>query len=526
MIGINEIIALVISLVVLVSGWRIFQRANKPGWHVLLPIYNTVIWMDVVQFPRWLVLLPVGAAIGGVLLGTGIELSFTVQVAVFLFIVATVALQVIHSVFLARAFGKGVGFAVGLMVLPVVFLPLLAFTDAKYAYTFDLDRIQYAVDPNILLRVDDLRVYFPTFNRDLFRTRGPDVRAVDGVTFTLNRGETLGLVGESGSGKTTIGRSILNAISPTGGDVSLHVDGEAYTLAIDKQIPQSFRDTIVKALPPFLQEYALKNTQRDLLRQEIDQARQHMQLIFQDPYASLNPRMTVYDIIAEPLITSHSNLSSSEIRERVNDIAMRCKLNVEHLRRFPHAFSGGQRQRIGIARALVTNPQFIVCDESVSALDVSIQAEILNLLADLQQEFGVAYLFIAHDLSVVAHISDRVAVLYLGQIVELAPTEDLFRTPRHPYTEALMSAIPEIDLDNEGDAIELIGEIPNPTSPPSGCRFHTRCPYVQGRCRTDVPELREVAPGHFASCHFTEDLTLKGVDIPAAGTNTPEEVAV
>ncbi len=526
MIGTNELGALLVSFIVLVSGWRIFQKANKTGWHMLVPIYGSVVWMDVVQFPRWLVLLPIGAGLGGLLLGTGVELALGVQIVIGVFILLTIALQIAHSIFLARAFGKGAAFAVGLIVLPVVFLPILAFSNAKYIYSFDLDSVEYAVGPDVLLRVDDLRVYFPTFNRDMLRSRGPDVRAVDGVTFALKRGETLGLVGESGSGKTTIGRSILNAIAPTGGDVSLHVDDQTYTLAIDKLIPQSFRDVVDRVLPAFLRPLALQNTRRDLLRREIDQARQHMQLIFQDPYASLNPRMTVYDIIAEPLITSGERLSDSELRKRVNNIAQRCKLNVEHLRRFPHAFSGGQRQRIGIARALVTNPQFIVCDESVSALDVSIQAEILNLLADLQKEFGVAYLFIAHDLSVVAHISDRVAVLYLGQIVELAPTQALFLAPKHPYTEALMSAIPEIDLDNDMESIELGGEIPSPTAPPSGCRFHTRCPYVQERCRTDVPQLLEVAPGHFASCHFVDELTLKGVNIPAAGTDTPEEVAV
>jgi oligopeptide/dipeptide ABC transporter ATP-binding protein len=236
-----------------------------------------------------------------------------------------------------------------------------------------------------------------------------------------------------------------------------------------------------------------------------------MQLIFQDPYSSLNPRMTVRDIIAEPLV-AQKLAAGKEVDERVRDTAALCKLNLEYLRRFPHAFSGGQRQRIGIARALISQPQFIVCDESVSALDVSIQAEILNLLMDLQKEFGLTYLFIAHDLSVVAHISKRVAVMYLGQFVELAPTKELFYAPKHPYTEALMSAIPEMDPDQEMVPVHLEGEIPSPVNPPSGCRFHTRCPYVQDLCKTDLTQWQEIEKGRFVACHFADTLTLKGVD--------------
>ncbi len=505
------------SLVILVATWRIFQKANKTGWHALIPIYNGVVWLDIVQFPRVWLLIPVITTATTAIWLSSTELALGVQVVFAALLIASFALSVAQAIFLARAFGREeTWFIAGLVILPVVFLPGLAFDEKRrYRYYFDLDAVKYADAEDVLLRVDDLKVYFPTFNRDLLRTRGPDVRAVDGVTFMLKHGETLGLVGESGSGKTTIGRSILNAVTPTGGDVSLHIDDEDYTLAIDSKIPAAFIGEVEQTLPERFRANALNNTRRDLLRKEIERAREHMQLIFQDPYSSLNPRMTVYDIIAEPLISS-GVAKGDELRERVQDIAKRCKLNVEHLRRFPHAFSGGQRQRIGIARALVTNPKFIVCDESVSALDVSIQAEILNLLADLQQEFGVAYLFIAHDLSVVAHISDRVAVLYLGQIVELAPTEDLFRTPKHPYTEALMSAIPEIDLDNKLQPIALTGEIPSPTDPPSGCRFHTRCHYVKDRCKQEVPTLTEHAPGHFASCHFVDELTLKGVDIPVA----------
>jgi peptide/nickel transport system ATP-binding protein len=514
-LGLTEFGGILVGLLMFVSYWRIFQKANKYGWYTLVPFYNGVVWFDIVQFPRWLVIVPILSGLTLPVLFSGADLSGGVQVSLWLLLLSSAVLYVAHSWFLAVALGHGVVFAVGLIALPVVFVPILAFGDSRYIYTFDLDKVKYAVDEHTLLRVDNLRVYFPTFNRDLFRTRGPDVLAVDGVSFSLQRGETLGLVGESGSGKTTIGRSILNAIAPTGGDVSLHVAGDNYTIAIDQHIPDVFLKKVETKLPSFMRPVALSNTRRDMLRDEIQSARKHMQLIFQDPYASLNPRMTVYDIIAEPLIAAGS-ANNDAMRQKVNDIAQRCKLNVEHLRRFPHAFSGGQRQRIGIARALVTNPEFIVCDESVSALDVSIQAEILNLLADLQQELGVAYLFIAHDLSVVAHISDRVAVLYLGQIVELAPTEALFRSPKHPYTEALMSAIPDIDLDREPDVINLEGEIPSPTNPPSGCRFHTRCRYVQDKCRADAPQLIEHTPNHFASCHFVGDLTLKGIPIPTA----------
>jgi oligopeptide/dipeptide ABC transporter ATP-binding protein len=290
----------------------------------------------------------------------------------------------------------------------------------------------------------------------------------------------LGLVGESGSGKTTVGRSILRAIELTEGQVSFNIDGQMLDLA-------------------------------HLSDKEMRGFRKHMQLIFQDPYSSLNPRMTVRDIIAEPLV-AQKLATGKEVDERVRDTAALCKLNLEYLRRFPHAFSGGQRQRIGIARALISQPQFIVCDESVSALDVSIQAEILNLLMDLQEEFGLTYLFIAHDLSVVAHISKRVAVMYLGQFVELAPTKELFYAPKHPYTEALMSAIPEVDPDQEMVPVHLEGEIPSPVNPPSGCRFHTRCPYVQDLCKTDMPEWQEIEKGRFTACHFADSLTLKGVD--------------
>ena len=338
--------------------------------------------------------------------------------------------------------------------------------------------------PDILLEIKDLKVHFPIRSKKLFGGSPTYVKAVDGVSFHIEKGETLGLVGESGSGKTTIGRSILRAIDPTEGQVTFNLDGQAVDLT-------------------------------QLQGRKLRAFRQHIQMIFQDPYSSLNPRMTVRDIIAESLVAGKL-AKGKEVDRRVRETAALCKLNLEYLRRFPHAFSGGQRQRIGIARALISQPQFIVCDESVSALDVSIQAEVLNLLMDLQVDFGLTYLFIAHDLSVVAHISKRVAVMYLGQFVELAPTKELFYAPRHPYTEALMSAIPEVNPDMEMTPVHLEGEIPSPVNPPSGCRFHTRCPYVQDMCRTEIPKWQEIVKGHFVACHFTDTLTLKGVDMPDA----------
>ncbi len=326
-----------------------------------------------------------------------------------------------------------------------------------------------------LLDVQHLKVHFPVKGGGLFRRVTGAVRAVDDVSFTIGRGETLGLVGESGSGKTTVGRALLRALTPTGGRVTWHGDeGRAVDLLALKGEP-------------------------------LRRFRRNMQLIFQDPYASLNPRMTVRDIIAEPLECQEFG-TRAEIDDRVREIAGRCKLSVEHLRRFPHAFSGGQRQRICIARALVSNPRFIVCDESVSALDVSIQAEIINLLMDLQAEFGFTYLFIAHDLSVVAQISTQVAVMYVGTFVEMAPTRRIFFSPMHPYTRALMSAVPTVDPDQPFNPMRLPGEIPNPANPPPGCRFNTRCPHVDNRCRTEVPAWRAVAPDHTVACHHAEAL--------------------
>jgi peptide/nickel transport system ATP-binding protein len=335
-----------------------------------------------------------------------------------------------------------------------------------------------AIEPQKLVEVNHLRKYFPV-RRGAFGQTNKLVKAVDDVSFFIYRGETFGLVGESGSGKTTTGRLILRAYEPNSGNVIYHFPNQD---PID-----------VMELPS----------------KELWQFRKHAQMIFQDPYSSLNPRMTVRDIIAEPLVATHS-ARGEDVSERLRETARRCQLSIEHLRRYPHAFSGGQRQRIGIARALVLQPDFIVCDEPVSALDVSIQAQILNLLKDLQTELNLTYLFIAHDLSVVEHICNRVGVMYLGNLFEMAQTQELFHHPLHPYTEALMSAIPEADPSISMQPIMLSGEIPSPINPPSGCSFHPRCRYVQEICSQKKPEWEEVRPGHFVACHFADSLELKG----------------
>jgi oligopeptide transport system ATP-binding protein len=300
----------------------------------------------------------------------------------------------------------------------------------------------------------------------LFSRRLPPVRAVDGVTFMLFRGETLALVGESGCGKSTTARLILRLIEPTGGTVH-------------------FEATDITAMRG----------------EPLRKLRRRMQIIFQDPFASLNPRMNVGSIVEEPLIV-HGIGDAASRRRRVTELLDLVGLAPEHARRFPHEFSGGQRQRIGIARALAVQPALIVCDEPVSALDVSIQAQVINLLEDLQEQFGLTYLFIAHDLSVVEHISTRIAVMYLGRVVEIAPARDLYDNPLHPYSEALLSAVPIPDPTVKRKRIMLQGDVPNPIRPPSGCHFHTRCPIARPDCAQRVPELRESRPGHWVSCHY------------------------
>lgn len=365
----------------------------------------------------------------------------------------------------------------------------------------DMSVEKEAAKDDVLIEVKNLEVRFPIKTKKLFRTEIQELRAVDNVSFDIRRGETVGLVGESGSGKTTVGRAILRAIDPTDGDVIFHCKGEDVDIAhLQGEALRKFRSNLGMVFHEG--PHAISSMTLGALRA----FRPRMSLVFQDPYSSLNPRMTVRDIIAEPLVASGMMKDREMIDARVRAIAARCKLNLEHLRRFPHAFSGGQRQRICIARALVTMPDFVVCDESVSALDVSIQAEIVNLLKDLQQEMGVAFLFIAHDLSVVAQMSHRVAVMYVGKFVEYAPTESLFFKPRHPYTHALLSAIPTIDPDNAFDPIRLEGEIPNPLAAPSGCRFHTRCPYATEQCSQAEPEWQEVSPEHFVACHRVDEL--------------------
>jgi len=314
-----------------------------------------------------------------------------------------------------------------------------------------------------------LMMHFPIYRGVIQRQVGA-VRAVDGISFDIQRGETLGLVGESGCGKSTTGRTILQLYKPTAGDVQ-------------------FEDV-------------------DLVRlkgEELRKIRRRMQMIFQDPYASLNPRMTVADIVGEPLIV-HDVAKGKEIQDRVNHLLEIVNLNPSFASRYPHEFSGGQRQRIGIARALALQPSFIICDEPISALDVSIQAQVVNLLEELQEQFNLTYLFIAHDLSMVKHISDRVAVMYLGVIVELASRDELYAKPLHPYTQALLSAVPIPDpiADAKRQRTILQGDVPSPANPPSGCRFRTRCPIAEAVCAESRPEFREIRPGHFVACFFAE----------------------
>ena len=332
---------------------------------------------------------------------------------------------------------------------------------------------------DVLLRVTNLKKHFPIYQRGLFRVRVVNyVRAVDDVSFHIQRGEVLGLVGESGCGKTTTGRVILRALDPTAGEI-LFDDASLGQVDLAK-----------------------------LSRAEMQKVWQNIQLIFQDPYSSLNPRMTLEQIVSEPLRNYHI-YNASERRDRVAELLQLVGMRPEYMSRYPHAFSGGQRQRIGIARALALNPQLVICDEPVSALDVSVQAQILNLLQDLRQQLNLTYLFISHDLSVVRYLSNRVVVMYVGKVVEVATTEDLFTDMKHPYTEALLASAPTPDPREKSKRKPLAGEIADPANPPTGCYFHPRCPYAQERCKVEQPVLREVKPNHWASCHFSEEIAFQ-----------------
>jgi peptide/nickel transport system ATP-binding protein len=332
-----------------------------------------------------------------------------------------------------------------------------------------------------LLQIRDLKMHFPIF-KGFFQRRVGAVRAVDGVTFTIDRGEVLGMVGESGCGKSTVAKTLVRALEPTAGSITYH--------------PESGKPVEMAHLP----EHDLRPWRREI------------RMIFQDPYSSMNPRMRVQEIIEEPLLNL-TGMSPKDRREKVASLLERVGLRPEYRHRYPHAFSGGERQRIVIARALALDPRLVIADEAVTALDVSVRAQVLDLLKDLQRDMDLTYLFISHDLSVVRHISDRVAVMYVGKLVELATTDELYENPQHPYTEALLSAVPIPDprLRNQGNRILLEGDVPDPSNPPPGCPFHTRCRYAQERCRTEVPPLRDVGGGHLAACHFSEELNLQGV---------------
>ena len=334
---------------------------------------------------------------------------------------------------------------------------------------------------NVLLEVNNLKMHFP-IRRGFFNRVVGHVKAVDGINFFIREGETLGLVGESGCGKTTTGRCIVRAYEPTDGEIQyLNPNGEHVNLA---KMPED----------------------------ELKTYRRQIRMIFQDPYSSLNPRMTLLQIVGEPL-TTNNVASGQELQDRVAELLRQVGLRPEFMQRYPHAFSGGQRQRIGVARALALEPRLMLCDEPVSALDVSVRAQILNLLQDLQDQYDLTYLFVAHDLSVVEYIADRVAVMYVGKLVEMASTEALYKNPQHPYTEALLSAVPKPDprLRSLGKRIVLEGDVADPANPPGGCYFHPRCRYAQDICAQEEPSLRDVGDDHYVACHFAEELELRGV---------------
>jgi peptide/nickel transport system ATP-binding protein len=335
------------------------------------------------------------------------------------------------------------------------------------------------LNETLQLEVRHLKMHFP-IRKGFARRQVGAVKAVDDVSFSVKNGETLGLVGESGCGKTTIGRCIMRAYDPTSGEVLYrNQSGQVVDLA-------------------------------SMAASELKPYRKELRMIFQDPYSSLNPRMTVLEIVAEPMIV-HNIAHGQEMEDRVAALLKKVGLRPEYMRRYPHAFSGGQRQRIGIARALALNPKLVICDEAVSALDVSVQAQILNLLEDLQKELGLTYIFVSHDLGVVEYVADRVAVMYVGKLVEVADTNQLFSAPRHPYTEALLSAVPKPNPRAKSKRIMLEGDVADPANPPSGCYFHPRCRYAKDVCKTDAPSLVEVEGGHMAACHFARELSLAGV---------------
>lgn len=337
------------------------------------------------------------------------------------------------------------------------------------------------MNSDYLLEVKNLKMHFP-ITKGIFARVSGFVKAVDNVNFFIHPGETLGLVGESGCGKTTVGRSIVRAYKPTAGEILYQrADGNVVDLA-------------------------------ELQEDEIRPYRRDIRMIFQDPYSSLNPRMTVFDIVSEALRVNKI-CPDREMQPRVEELLKRVGLRPEYMQRYPHAFSGGERQRLVVARALITSPRLIICDEAVSALDVSIRAQILNLLEELQNEFNLTYLFISHDLSVIRHICDRIVVMYVGKVVEVSNSLDLYINPRHPYTEALLSAVPIADPigREERRRIQLKGEIADPSNPPSGCYFHPRCQYAQERCAKEMPGLRDMGGDHFVACHFADELSLQGV---------------
>jgi peptide/nickel transport system ATP-binding protein len=339
--------------------------------------------------------------------------------------------------------------------------------------------------PENLLEVKGLKKYFP-IQKGLFKKTVGNVKAVDDVSFFVREGETLGLVGESGCGKSTAGRSIIRLYEPTAGQV----------LFRSRLLGTEGNPKTVNLL--------------DLKPEEMKSVRKEISMVFQDPINSLNPRMTVSDIVAEPM-TIHGLNNGRETEEIIVRLLERVGLRPDHLRRYPHEFSGGQRQRIGIARALSLNPRLVICDEPVSALDVSIQAQTLNLLQDLQKDFNLSYIFVAHDLSVVEHISDRIAVMYVGKVAEIATAEELYSHPLHPYTEALLSAVPKPDPMYKSDRIVMQGDVADPSNPPSGCYFHPRCRYAQDICKLENPVFRELKPDHYVACHRAEELTLEGI---------------